>query len=49
MISSGIITDSIALKELRDDGLISNITDEDINESELLSKGLDYGNTITEV
>lgn len=49
LISSGIITESIALKELRDDGLISNITDEDINESELLSKGLDYGNTITEV
>lgn len=41
LVQSGIINELIALKELRDDGLIKNITDEDIKEAEILSKELE--------
>lgn len=40
LVQSGIISESTALKELRDDGLIKNITDNDITEAELLEKEL---------
>lgn len=41
LIDKGVITEAMALKELRDDGLIKNITDEDIKEAELLSQEID--------
>lgn len=41
LIDKAVITEAIALKELRDEGLIKNITDEDISEAEILSKTLD--------
>ena len=41
LIDKAVITEVIALKELRDEGLIKNITDEDVSEAEILSKTLD--------
>ncbi|MBR8464290.1 DUF1073 domain-containing protein, partial [Campylobacter sp. faydin G-24] len=42
LIDKGVINEAIALKELRDEGLIKNISEEDVSEAELLSKELEY-------
>lgn len=41
LIDKAVITEAIALKELRDEGLIKNITNEDVSEAEILSRTLD--------
>lgn len=41
LLDKGVITEAIILKELKDDGLIKNISVEDINEAELLAQKLD--------
>ncbi|WP_169753509.1 anti-CBASS protein Acb1 family protein [Campylobacter mucosalis] len=41
LIQNSVINEAIALKELRDDGLIKNITDDDVTEAELLSKEIE--------
>ncbi|WXG60559.1 anti-CBASS Acb1 family protein [Campylobacter concisus] len=41
LLDKGVITEAIILKELKDEGLIKNISAEDINEAELLAQKLD--------
>ena len=41
MLDKGVITEAIILKELKDEGLIKNISPEDITEAELLAQKLD--------
>jgi len=41
LLDKGVITEAIILKELKDEGLIKNISAEDITEAELLAQKLD--------
>ena len=41
LLDKGVITEAIILKELKDEGLIKNISVQDINEAELLAQKLD--------
>nr|DAJ97456.1 MAG TPA: portal [Caudoviricetes sp.] len=41
LLDKGVITEAIILKELKDEGLIKNISEDDITEAELLAKRLD--------
>ena len=41
LLDKGVITEAIILKELKDEGLIKNISADDITEAELLAQKLD--------
>ena len=44
LLDKGVITEAVILKELKDEGLIKNISADDIAEAELLAKELDEPN-----
>lgn len=44
LLDKGVITEAVILKELKDEGLIKNISEDDITEAELLAQKLDEPN-----
>jgi phage-related protein (TIGR01555 family) len=48
LLDKGVITEAVILKEFKDEGLIKNISEDDIAEAELLTKELDEPDDETE-